>query len=195
MRLLRGAIPVFAVAGAAALVSARAGAALSSGALITNFASATFSLPSGSAGDTIPTMSPGFRSQTAAVLVTDLPQLCMGVWKRAIQFGTWAPITGAYPGNIVCFEIGFSNCGVNSGFSVVFYDSMPGNVVRAPSFPGSSWVSGGGGFITASWATSMAGPWNTLSGAGQTAPHYLRWVMSQLGMGKSGFLRYCVTIL
>ena len=171
--------------------------ALTSGQLLTNFASATFNLPSGGPaldvdGGTNVINIP--NSQTAWVIVTDSPQLCMKLWKTATDTA-WNPITSQFPGGTVCFQISFSNCGGYSGFSVILTDVLPANVVKANAAGGTFWVSGGNGTISSIWATSLAGPWSNGTNTGLTAPLYMRWILGRVGMGKSGYVRYCATVI
>jgi hypothetical protein len=191
---------------AAVLAGGRVLAAVSSGLLLTNFTSATYSLPSGSGVDGTDTGVSCINIPNGAsawVLVTDSPQLCLRLWKTAIQDGNGTPFAGPYPvviggkmpGEMICFQIGFSNCGGFTGFSVTITDLLPTNVVKAQSLPGSFWVSGGYGSILTPWASSLAGPWAGGTNAGQMAPLYMRWLIGRVGMGKSGYVRYCVTIL
>ena len=194
MRTRRGAV----MAAAAILVGSRGLASVSSGQLLTNFASATFNLPSGGAAGDVDTGTNNFgvqNSSTGWVLVTDSPQLCMVLWKKGTDT-TWNPITGQYPGTAVCFQIGFSNCGGQSGWAVTVTDVLPANVVKGNAPPGQFWVSGGfGGTFSPSSATSLAGPWFTGTNTGLTAPLYMRWVIGMVGMHKSGYIRYCATII
>jgi len=188
-----------AVAGVIAMTSATAQALLTSGQLLTNFASATFNLPSrGQALDTdggtnlfnIP------NSQTAWVLITDSPQLCMKLWKKPMDTN-WNPITSQFPGGKVCFQISFSNCGGYSGFSVMLTDVLPANVTMSTVGGGGAfWISGGYGTISSIWATSLGGPWiSGVTNTGLTAPLYMRWILGHVGMGKSGYVRYCATVI
>lgn len=174
-------------------------AALASGMLLTNFASATYALPSGAGvGDTDPgTNSINVpNSATAWVIVTDQPQLCLKFWKVPVAYGSFAPTTGQYPGNIICFTIGFSNCGNFSGMSVHITDMMPSNVVRSALPPGAAWTTGVPSPVCyTGWATALSGPWYSVAAAGQLNPHYLRWILCMVGMHKTGYIRYCVTIL
>lgn len=185
---------------AAGLVAAAqpALAGVTSGMLLTNCATATYALPSGAG---VAETDPGVNtinipnSCTAWVLVTDQPQLCMRLWKIGVQFGSWAPTTGQYPGSIVCFQIGFSNCGNFSGMSVHITDMMPSNVVRSALPPGAVWRAGSSAGVVPTWATSLGGPWLSVAPTGQVAPHYMRWILDPVGMHKTGYIRYCVTIL
>lgn len=185
---------------AVALVVAFAGngrAVLTSGQLMTNFASATYSLPSGAAGQD---SDPGVNglnvgnSASAWVIATDSPQLCMSIFKYpSDNFG--APqVAGNYPGDFVCFTIGFSNCGGYTASNVTIVDVVPGNTVKAPAFPFASYVVGGSITLSSWWATDSAGPWQGTTPAGQIGPLYLRWIIGRIGYHKSGYLRYCVTI-
>lgn len=183
---------------AGCLLAGRGEAALTSGQLLTNFASATFNLPSGGAatdtdaGTNIINIP---NSQTAWVIATDSPQLCMKLWKQATDT-SWNPIAGQYPGTAVCFQISFSNCGGYSGFTVMVTDVLPANVVKGNAPAGSFWVSGGSGAINPPLsATSLAGPWFTYTNTGLTAPLYMRWILTRVGMHKTGYIRYCATII
>lgn len=180
-----------------AMTSATAEALLTSGQLLTNFASATFNLPSGGAALDTDGGTSNFNlpnSQTAWVLITDSPQLCMKLWKQPTDTN-WNPITSQFPGGKVCFQISFSNCGGYTGFSVMLTDVLPANVTMSTG--GTFWISGGYQSITTCWATSLGGPWfcNSLTNTGLTAPLYMRWILGHVGMGKSGFIRYCATVI
>lgn len=188
------------LAAAVVLAGAAAHAApIFSGQLLTNFASATFSLPSGAEGGAVGAGIDAInvpQSQTRWVLVTDSPQLCLQLWKQATDIQGAPLVADPIPGTeLVCFTLSFSNCGAYTGYSVLLTDVMPPNVVKSGVFIlGGSWVSGGAA-ITPRWATAMSGPWYGTSNAGQVGPRYLRWLLSQIGMGRSGYIRYCVTIL
>ena len=183
------------------LLAGTAGASVTSGMLLTNFTSATYALPSGSGvSDTGPGVSiiniP--NSASCWTLVTDSPQMCMKLWKIAIGDGNGTVLTppaSRYPGDLLCFQIGFSNCGGFSGWSVHITDVLPANVVKTPSLAGSLWVAGGYQSILSPWATSLAGPWYTYSNTGLVAPLYMRWLLGKVGMNKTGYVRYCVTVL
>ena len=185
----------------AVVLAGRGNAAVTSGMLLTNFTSATYALPSGSGvNDTGPGVSiiniP--NSASCWTLVTDAPQLCMKLWKTAIADGNGTPLRpppSRYPGDLLCFQIGFSNCGGFTGWSVLVTDVLPANVVKAQSLPGSLWVAGGYQSILTPWATSLAGPWYTYSNTGLVAPLYMRWLLGRVGMNKTGYVRYCVTVL
>jgi len=193
---------LFVLAGMLAPSCARA---LAGGTLLTNFATASFQLPSGSPGTSV---DPGknnlnqANSQTAWVLVTDSPQLCLKLWKQATNsIGTpltpvgIPPLPEVFPQtDFVCFTISFSNCGGYSGFAVMITDVMPPGTVRGAAIGGSGYVQGGGS-ITPTWANAMAGPWYGLPPMGQIGPLYLRWILQKVGMNKTGFVRYCLTVL
>ena len=40
-----------------------------------------------------------------------------------------------------------------------------------------------------------AGPWFATANAGYTAPLYMRWILGRVGMHKTGYIRYCATII
>ena len=185
------------LAGLLAGTEARAG--ILSGMLLTNFASATFALPSGAAGgeviqgvDCINVPNSG----TAWVLVTDQPQLCLQLWKAVTDIRGAPLAANPVPGvDLVCFTISFSNCGAYSGFSVLLTDVMPANTVKSGVFIlGGAWVDGNPS-ITPRWATSLGGPWYGTSNTGQVGVLYLRWLLGSIGMHRSGYIRYCVTVL
>lgn len=180
------------------LAGMRAYAPLSSGQLLTNFASATYSLSSGGAGGPVEGGINAIgldNSQTAWVIVTDTPQLCLQLWKQATDM-QGVPITTPQPaGTRVCFTISFSNCGAFTGWSVMITDVLPENTQKCcPFIPSGLWVSGG---TTPSyrWADSLSGPWAGFGDNGRTSPLYMRWVLSMVGLHKTGYIRYCVTIL
>jgi hypothetical protein len=186
------------------VLSREAGATLTlqANALITNFVSATYALPSGAAGfGTNKTCFDIFNVaciQSRWICVTDIPQLCMSAWKL-VNIPT-PPTTNVVSGQLVCFEIGFCNCGSYSGFSVTLTDAIPANTVKADDAagpPSKLWINGGYGNLGGPmWATAQGGPWYvTDSSAGQIGPLYMRWIFGRVGMRKTGFVRYCVTIL
>ena len=182
------------------LCAGSARAAVSSGLLLTNFTSATYALPSGSG---VFETDPGVNlinianSASCWTLVTDAPQLCMKLWKTALSDPNGTPLgaAGRYPGDLLCFQIGFSNCGGFTGWNVHITDVLPANVVKTTSYPGNLWVSGGWGGQGISWASSLNGPWQATSNMGQVAPMYMRWILTKVGMNKTGYIRYCVTVL
>lgn len=181
-----------------AVVAGRAGALLTSGQLMTNFASATYSLPSGAAGQD---SDPGVNglnvgnSASAWVIATDAPQLCLALFKYPSDPSGVPQVAGNYPGDYVCFTIGFSNCGAYTASAVTVTDLMPGNTIKGPTPPASFWFAGGsGGAPTPSWATDMTGPWLSTTPNSQVGPIYLRWIVPRIGYHKTGYIRYCVTI-
>jgi hypothetical protein len=193
---------LFAVAG---MMTPRAAHAIPGGTLLTNFVSASFQLPSGSPGLDVEAGKNNLNlanSQTAWVLITDSPQLCLKLWKQATT-SVGLPLTAVgvpplpevFPQtDFVCFTISFSNCGGYSGFSVMITDVMPANTVRGAAIGGSGYIQGAG-TITPTWASTLAGPWLGTPPMGQVGPLYLRWLLSRVGMNKTGFVRYCLTVL
>ena len=186
---------------AALLVGGMASAASSlvAGAILTNFVSATYALPSGAGGfETVRQCTDIYNVtcvQSRWICVSDQPQLCMQAWKMT------EPVTQTVveSGNLVCFNIGFCNCGGYSGFNVTVTDAVPANTSMADAAAGpisKIWVNGGytplGG---PTWANSLAGPWYTTDVTGQIGPLYMRWILTKVGMRKTGYIRYCVTIL
>lgn len=183
------------------LAAGRARGGITSGQLLTNFASATFNLPGGAnvKGEEQPGMNPVNwpNAATAWVLITDQPTLCLAIRKTAIDCVTAAPITGAYPGASLCFQISFSNCGNFSGWSVLFTDVLPTNVTKQNGPVGPIWAATGGhppSGVTPSWASTLLGPWYSTSNLGQVSPMYMRWLMTRIGMHKTGYIRYQVLI-
>ncbi len=186
-----------------ALAAGRAGAALTSGQLLTNFASATYNLPGGAnvKGEEQPGINGANvpNSATAWVLITDSPQLCLAMRKDALDPTTGAVITSQYAGSQVVFQISFSNCGGFSGFSVLVTDVLPTNVTKMGAMSLIAiWWAGGSGTVpnipTPTWASTLLGPWYNVSNAGQVSPMYMRWLLNRVGMHKSGFVRYQVSI-
>ncbi|MEK7767999.1 MAG: hypothetical protein AAB368_17340 [bacterium] len=181
-----------ALAGALAW-SGAAGAALVGYTLFTNYVSATYSLPSGVPGGGT---QPGFNpinvpnGQTAWVYVTDQPQLCFMIMKTA-------DVANAASGDKVCYTISYSNCGNYTVQSVTLTDVVPCNTIKS-TLPALYW--GQNSVPSATWATSLAGPWNTSSpnGLSPCAPPtpalYLRWIFSGVTMHKTGYIKYCVTV-
>ncbi len=177
----------------AALVTGGEAFGWGSGQVITNFASATFSLVSGVAGENVVAGKNSLNvpnSQSAWVLVTDQAQLCMQLWKVADD-GNWVYQPTASPGEKVCFTISYRNCGNVTGRGVTLTDMMPANTMRS-YLP----VRYTPGLVPSStWATSLSGPWLTTSPAGESGPLYLRWLIATLGLNQSGYINYCVTVL
>ena len=172
---------------------ARPALALTEGQLLENYSAGQF-IMGGGATEYI--KKAGFdrygfpNSFTAWVLVTDTPQLCLRVWKTA-------SFTTAEVGSEVCFTISFSNCGGYSGFNVTLIDYLPENVMFGFPPLDQRWIDGPAlGNIY--WSTVSAdGPWilATENIYGQIGPIYVKWRFSFLGIEKSGYQRYCVTIL
>jgi uncharacterized repeat protein (TIGR01451 family) len=176
---------------AALLVPGSGALALEAGSILTNFTYGTFSLASGRAGGGVVA---GYNilnvpnSQSAWVLITDEPQLCLELWKKADD-GAWNPQATVVPGGTVCFTVSYRNCGNISVQGVTITDKMPANTVRnATPFKFSL-------LPVPTWATGIGGPWNTTSMLGQEGPLYIRWFIDRLGVGQSGYINYCVDVL
>ena len=172
----------------------RAASTLGPGAILTNFVSATYALPSGAGGfETVRQCKDIYNVtcvQSRWICVSDQPQLCMSAWK------TTEPVTAsvAESGNLVCFSIGFCNCGSYSGFSVTITDAVPANTSMTAQTK--VWVNGGYAPLGGpNWANSLAGPWYNTDVTGQVGPLYMRWVITKVGMRKTGYIGYCVNIL
>jgi len=163
--------------------------------ILTNFVSASYALPSGAPGfETVKACRDTFNVPCLPsrwICVSDQPQLCMQAWKNTVP----VTMTVAETGNMVCFNIGFCNCGSYSGFNVTITDMVPLNTQWSDQ-PTMIWVNGGyiplGG---PNWANSLGGPWYNTVADGQAGPLYMRWVLTKVGMRKTGYIRYCVTIL
>ncbi len=180
-------------------------------ALLTNFASATFSVTNSNSSTSTTWTYPGIDNLNVAntfsrwVCITDTPQMCMMAWKRTVSVTGVEPIPGGYApsGDLLCFTISFSNCGNYSGFNVIITDIVPANTIVAPSSAGPPkiWVRGNYGMpgCLRGWSNDYWGPYDCSStGAGsaegKVGPIYLRWQLAYVGMHKSGFIRYCVTV-
>lgn len=183
----------------AGILAGNSAQALGPGAILTNFVSATYALPSGAGGfETVRQCKDIYNVtcvQSRWICVSDQPQLCMTAWKMT------EPVTQTVveSGNLVCFNIGFCNCGSYSGFNVTITDAVPANTSMADAAAGplsKIWVNGGytplGG---PNWSNDLAGPWYNTDVTGQVGPLYMRWVLTKVGMRKTGYIRYCVTIL
>jgi len=173
---------------------ANAVSTLGPGAILTNFVSATYALPSGAGGfETVRQCKDIYNVtcvQSRWICVSDQPQLCMTAWK------TTEPVTQtvAESGNLVCFSIGFCNCGSYSGFSVTITDAVPANTSMTAQTK--VWVNGTFGSLGGpNWANSLGGPWYNTDVTGQIGPLYMRWVLQKVGMKKTGYIGYCVNIL
>lgn len=104
----------------------------------------------------------------------------------------------AKAGDLVEYRIAFSNTSDESAFSLLVTTS-PGsflNRVRSALPTGAVWVSGTATPVQlVIWSNNLSGPWLNVSPAGQMEPHYARWILTTIGMRRSGYIRYCVTIL
>lgn len=172
-----------------------------SGAVLTNFVSASYSLSSGAPGfETVRICKDVYNVPCVTsrwICVSNQPQLCMQAWKNT------EPVTQtvAESGNLVCFEIGFCNCGANTGINVTVTDAVPANTVMADQALGPTskvWVAGGfGTFANPMFSRNLAGPWWGDNGevvAGQEGPLYMRWVFAKVNPKRTGYIRYCVNI-
>ena len=149
-----------------------------SGQLLTNFASATFSAPSGVGLDA---EGPGFyagnipRSQTAWVVAGCSPSVCLRSWKQA-----WPAL--AAPGAVVTFRISVSNCAGYSAFNVTVTDMLPGNTTYAGNVQG--------------WSIGVPGTWSyDEPPVGQGAPFQLQWQLNVLDRDQSACIEYTAEIL
>lgn len=167
-----------ALAAAMAIPGGAVAGAIFSGQLLTNFATATLSAPS---GVEMRAEGPGFgigrvpRSQTAWVLVADGPTVCLRSWKQA-----WP--AQAAPGDRVTFRISVSSCGGYSAFNVTVTDQLPANTKYAGGLRG--WTSGAAG----TW-------WHGDPPLGQGAPFKLQWMLDVLGQGQSAHVEFQAEIL
>jgi len=169
----------------AAMVAAQnAGAFLDTGTLLTNAASATYT--GGSQGTSVT------YSATAKILVANP---AMFLWKDV------NPTYVAVAGGIVTYVLCFSNGGANSAFNFTITDKWPNNTSWAfvgNSSPYGAWATGGQA-MNGTTASSLAGPWNPITGAapiapGTNAPMWIRWVVPMMGVGYSGCVTFALSI-
>jgi uncharacterized repeat protein (TIGR01451 family) len=167
---------------------------------LTNFVSGIFSLASKITSDaTITGKSPFglYNSASAWVIVTDEAQQCMQVWKVADK-RDWVPITTASAGELVCFTISYSNCGTSTALSMALTDRTPVD----------------SGWSLMPWMSTPGTPWSQfnvrfsyddgLTWIDEQPPQnypgsiLVRWRFTNptgIGIGVSGYINYCVTVL
>ena len=186
MRCNKMAVTAGAVLAAALIgLGGRAGAFLDTGTLLTNSASATYS--AGAQGSSVS------YSATAKILVAN-PAVFL--WKD----GTPTQVT-ASAGGTVEFTICFSNGGANTAFKLTITDLLPNNTFWWNSH--SSWFTNLSG--TADTATvqpwystnSANGPWfppPVTMGLGWPTRVWIQWVVPNLGVGKSGCVRFTISV-
>jgi uncharacterized repeat protein (TIGR01451 family) len=149
------------------------------GALITNLATATFATASLN----------GFAvtyGATANVLVANP---CVAIQKVP-------DVTVQSAVSKVTYTLWVANCSpTTSAFGITVTDKLPDNV--SYDAPRGSWNGGSGGTWVSS--DSPSGAVGSYVGgtppAGQTTPMFLRFVLDQLGAGKSAMIAYSVVVL
>jgi len=168
---------------AASVLTARgAWAATADGVLITNHASATYKMTSGT-GQVI--------SYGATVTVM--------VATPAVMLKKVAGPTMQASGGTVTFCISFSNSGgLASAFDVTITDAMPDNMRFAAGTGNASWDPAGG-VVYWAWSTNGGAGW-TMGGTamptnGQATPLLLRWQVDVLSPRASGFVCYTASVL
>lgn len=164
------------------LAAGRASAMTTDGSLLTNLASGTYKITSGT-GQLI--------SYGASAMVI--------VMTPATVIGKVASPTMMTSGGTVTFCITFSNASAwASAMNVVITDVLPDNmkyVAGGEVYYGIT----GGSTVYPAWATSAAGPWTqTTPNTGQTSPAgtlYLKWTVDVTGPKQSGQVCYKATVL
>ncbi|MEK7475133.1 MAG: hypothetical protein AAB152_05805 [Candidatus Coatesbacteria bacterium] len=94
-------------------------------------------------------------------------------------------------GDIQLWRFAFSNSSMETAYNLTITEQAGSFDQRTYAAPSLSVTLAGGGTVTSSWATDLAGPWTDgepVDGTG--APLYLRWVVSSLPPGGSGTLSY-----
>jgi uncharacterized repeat protein (TIGR01451 family) len=161
-------------------LSAKASAFLDTGTLLTNSASATYS--AGAQGSAVT------YSATAKILVAN-PSVFL--WKD----GTPTQVT-ASAGGTVDFSICFSNGGANTAFNLTIKDRLPNNTFWFGGY--TMWYTNLTGAVDTSvqvyYATASAdGPWFTPVPVGQQNL-WVQWVIPNQGVGKSGCVRFTISV-
>lgn len=190
-------VAVMAVAGLFVWASGEAWAFLDTGTLLTNSASATYG--AGTPGNY--QQSSISYSATAKILVAN-PAVFL--WKD-IEGPTCVTATA---GGMITFSICFSNGGANSAFNVTVKDRLPNSTFWMGQLMYDSWyidLAGASQTLTAWYATAANGTW--LQGAYPGPPAgcggpttasnncpYLQWVVPALGVGRSGCVRFMVSV-
>jgi uncharacterized repeat protein (TIGR01451 family) len=162
-------------------LGAKAHAFLDTGTLLTNSASATYS--AGAQGSSVT------YSATAKILVAN-PAVFL--WKD----GTPTQVT-ASAGGTVDFSICFSNGGANTAFNLTITDKLPNNTYWWGNY--SMWYSDLTSTVQtgviAYYATAGAnGPWFPNPPMGQPQPLWIQWVIPNQGVGKSGCVRFTISV-
>lgn len=184
------------LAAMAVLAAGEAGAFLDTGTLLTNAASATYA--AGTPGSY--QQSSISYSATAKILVAN-PAVYL--WKD-IDGPTC--VTASAGGQIV-FSICFSNGGSNSAFNVTVKDRLPNATYFIGLSTYSSWwidLNGVGQTLTTYYGNlPAAGVWYPVRPAvfpagesmcPQATCPFLQWVVPTLGVGKSGCVRFTVSV-
>ena len=173
------ALMVLLVAGVVLAGLAReSGATTVRGALVTNFVSATFASGTGQ----------GFAVSYAATAIVYVEAPLLWFWKEA---DPWAQM----PGGCVEFTLWAWNYStVMTSYNITINDMLPENMIYQG---GSYWSWNGGTFGT--WYESHSSDGVNYAGGepadGQGTQYYMRWVLTQLGVNQSAFVRFTACIL
>jgi uncharacterized repeat protein (TIGR01451 family) len=149
------------------------------GALITNLATATFATASLN----------GFAVSYGASANVLVANPCVAIQKVP-------DVTVQSSGSKVTYTLWVANCSpTTSAFNITVTDKLPDNVSYDAAR--GNWNGGSGGTWTSSDSpTGAAGSYvTTPPTAGQTTPLFLRFVLDQLGAGKSALIAYSVVVL
>lgn len=191
-------LPAALAASVLSLASGRALATTACGNLITNIASATMW-----------TGAPDFVAYEVSYSVTAaLTVLCPPVIALRKSSDINGNVLATAPsGGIVTFKICLENqqFGPNDSiWNVVINDRLPDNMVwsgepataATTAFNPGDYNTSTGANYTASWASSMAGPWTLVPVSGVTGtPLYLRWTISLIGPPRSACVTYRAKVL
>ena len=162
-------------------VGMRAEAATADGTLITNVASATYKMTSGT-GQTIS------YGATVTVMVATPSVMLRKVASPTLQAS----------GGTVTFCISYSNSGGRaSAFDVTITDAMPDNMKFIAGAGNADWgTSDGDGVVYAVWSTNGGGGWTAGTPANaQGGPVLLRWTIDVLSPKASGMVCYTVSVM
>ena len=124
---------------------------------------------------------------TATVLVEDPTQLVLDVHKTVTP-----SVQGS--GGTLSYRVVVHNPSHATAYMITITDRLPDGV----AYVGSSYMSWNGGSF-GTWYESHGSTTNPMSGGepaeGQTAPYYLRWVLTQLGTVRTAWIGFEVRIL
>lgn len=154
------------------------GATTVRGTLVTNFVSATFGSATGGS----------FAVSYAATASFYVEAPLLWFWKMA---DPWAQM----PGGCVEFTLWVWNYStVMTSYNITINDMLPGNMIyENPSF--SSWNGGTAGTWYASYSANGVAYSGGEPNDGQGAPYYMKWVLTQLGVYQSAYVKFTACIL